>query len=83
MDATDAAGQLGAAGLKTKTTDQTVTDEAKDAQVLSQSPAAGTKVKKGASVTLVVGRFTAPTTTTTTPTTPTTTPTTTTPTPTP
>ncbi len=79
MDATDAAGQLGAAGFKVTTSDQAVTDESQDAQVLSQNPKAGTKVKKGATVTLVVGRFTAPTTstpttTTTTPTTSTTTP---------
>ena len=69
QDATAAAQALTAAGLTAKTTDQAVTDQTKDGQVLSQSPAAAAKVKKGTAVTLVVGRYTPPTTTT--PTTPT------------
>ncbi len=74
-DGTDAAGLLTAAGLNPQSTEQPVTDQSKDAQVLAQSPSPGTKLKQGAVVKLVVGRFT-PATTPTTPTTPTTTTTT-------
>jgi serine/threonine-protein kinase len=79
QDATAAAKALTAAGLTSTTSDQAVTDQAKDGQVISQSPKAATKVGKGTAVALVVGRYTPPTTTTTTPTTTTTSPTTTTP----
>jgi beta-lactam-binding protein with PASTA domain len=79
MSAQAAAQALTAAGLKSSTTDQAVTDQTQDGQVVAQMPTASTKVKAGTSVALVVGRFTPPTTTTTTPTTTTTAPTTTTP----
>ncbi len=79
QDATAAAKALTAAGLTATTTDQAVSDQTKDGQVLSQTPPPAAMVKKGTAVNLVVGRYTPPTTTT--PTTPTTTiPTTTTPT---
>jgi eukaryotic-like serine/threonine-protein kinase len=72
----DARSTLIAAGLtvgKTKTV--TVTDPTQNGVVISQNPAAGRSVKRGAHVTLTVGKA-PPTTTTTTPTTPTTTTTT-------
>ncbi len=82
MSPNSAAQALTAAGLKSTTTDQAVTDQTQQGQVLAQTPTAGTKVKAGTSVMLAVGQFTPPTTTTTTPTTTTTTPTTTIPAPT-
>jgi serine/threonine-protein kinase len=63
---------LRAAGLGVNVSTQTVTDKSKNGMVLSQSPSGGTKVKKGTSVTIVVGNYKQPTT----PTTPTTTSTT-------
>jgi serine/threonine-protein kinase len=71
-----ATSTLVGAGLKVSSQTQAVTKPRKDGQVLSQSPQSG-KVKKGSTVTLVVGKYTAPPTpttptgTTTTPTTPT------------
>jgi serine/threonine-protein kinase len=65
---------LGAAGFPAIQQQQTVTDQTQNGVVLSQNPAASTQVKKGTTVTIVVGKFVAPTTptTTTTTTTPTT-----------
>ena len=71
---TAARSALGAAGFGVNVTAQTVTDKSKSGIVLSQNPSGGTKVKKGATVTIVVGKYKQPTT----PTTPTTTTTTTT-----
>jgi len=69
---------LKAAGFSVTQTSMTVTDQTEDGTVISQTPNAGRQAKKGATVTIVVGKFTAPTQTTSTPTTTTTTPTTTT-----
>jgi beta-lactam-binding protein with PASTA domain len=74
---TQAAAALGEAGFKPKSVSATTTDPAQVGLVLRQSPAAGTRARKGATVTLTVGVL-GPQTTPTTPTT--TTPTTTTPT---
>ncbi len=67
-----AAAALGAAGFVPKTAPATTTEAAQVGVVLQQSPAAGVRARKGATVTIAVGAQT------TTPTTPTTTPTTTT-----
>ena len=66
---------LGAAGFPATQQPQTVTDKTQNGIVLSQNPAASTQAKKGIVVTIVVGKYVAPTTptTTTTTTTPTTT----------
>jgi eukaryotic-like serine/threonine-protein kinase len=76
-----AASALTSAGFTVTQQAQNVTDKTKDGLVISQTPAANTTAKKGSSVTIVVGHYTAPATTPTTPTTRTTptTPTTTTP----
>jgi serine/threonine-protein kinase len=72
--ASAASNTLTSAGLKVTQRTQTVTDQAKDGVVISQSPNAGSSVTKGSTVTIVVGKFQQPTTTTTkTTTTPTTT----------
>jgi len=74
----EADATLGASGFPAAAQQQTVTNQSQDGIVLSQSPAASTQAKKGASVTIVVGKYVAPTptttTTTTNPTTTTTTP---------
>jgi beta-lactam-binding protein with PASTA domain len=70
---------LKAAGFGVTKTTTNVTSQAQNKTVVSQDPTAGTKAKKGATVTIVVGTYTPPTQTTTTGTTPTTTTTTTTP----
>jgi len=71
---------LGAAGFPAAQQPQTVTNHSQNGIVLSQNPAASAQAKKGATVTIVVGKYVAPTptTTTTTPTPTTTTGTTTT-----
>jgi serine/threonine-protein kinase len=73
---TQAAAALGEAGFKPKSVSATTTDPAQVGLVQKQSPAAGVRARKGATVTLTVGVLGPQTT----PTTPTTTPTTTTPT---
>jgi eukaryotic-like serine/threonine-protein kinase len=73
---TQAAATLGEAGFKPKSVSAPTTDPAQVGLVLKQSPAAGVRARKGATVTLTVGVLGPQTT----PTTPTTTPTTTTPT---
>jgi serine/threonine-protein kinase len=60
----EASSSLSAAGLTVITDTQDVTDPAQDGIVVGQNPAAGTKVKKGSTVTITVGKFTAPTPTT-------------------
>jgi serine/threonine-protein kinase len=70
---------LGAAGFPAVQQQQTVTDQTQNGVVLSQNPAGSSQVKKGTTVTIVVGKFQAPTPTPTP--TPTTTTTTTTPSP--
>ena len=67
---------LGAAGFPAAVQQQTVTDQSQNGLVLSQNPAANTQAKKGAPITIVVGKYVAPTPTTTTSTTTPTTPTT-------
>jgi beta-lactam-binding protein with PASTA domain/predicted Ser/Thr protein kinase len=79
---TAAAAALGGVGLRPRVRTQTTTEAAQAGVVLAQTPAAGTAVRKGSSVTITIGvlkQATTPTTTTPTTTTPTT-PTTTTPT---
>jgi eukaryotic-like serine/threonine-protein kinase len=70
---------LKAAGFTVTQKTTSVTNQTQDQTVVSQSPTGGSKAKTGAAVTIVVGKYTAPTQTTTTGTAPTTTPTTTTP----
>ncbi len=67
----DATTTLSGAGFTVVTQRQNVTDPEQADRVLSQSPDAKTKSKKGSKVTIVVGAYTAPTTTTPTTTTPT------------
>jgi serine/threonine-protein kinase len=64
-----AAAELGGAGLAPKPVTAPTTEETKVGVVLKQSPGAGAKVRKGATVTITVGVLTptTPTTTTTTP----------------
>ena len=82
-DEAKAAAALGAAGLTPKIVSAKTSEPSRVGLVLKQSPAAGHRARKGATVTLTVGTLgpqtqTTPTTpTTTTPTTPTTTSTTT------
>jgi eukaryotic-like serine/threonine-protein kinase len=66
---------LGAVGFPATPQQQTVTNQSQNGVVLSQTPAASTQVKKGTSVTIVIGKYVAPTPTTTTSTTTPTTPT--------
>ncbi len=68
-NASDAVSAVQDAGFKVAQRFQTVSDQAQNDTVLRQSPAAGATAKKGSTVTIVVGRFEA--TTTTTPTVPT------------
>jgi eukaryotic-like serine/threonine-protein kinase len=60
---------LGASGFPATVQRMDVTTKSQGGAVLSQSPAAGTMVKKGVTVTIVVGHYVAPTPTTTTTTT--------------
>jgi beta-lactam-binding protein with PASTA domain/predicted Ser/Thr protein kinase len=76
-----AGNQLKAAGFKVVQQSKAVTKQNKDGIVISEQPGAGTTLNKGSTVTIVVGKFTPPPTSTTpTTTTPNTTPSTTTPT---
>jgi beta-lactam-binding protein with PASTA domain len=70
---TQAAAALGGAGFVPRTTTATTTDPTKVGVVLKQSPGAGQSARKGATVTLTIGKLgptttTTPTNTTTTPT---------------
>jgi beta-lactam-binding protein with PASTA domain/predicted Ser/Thr protein kinase len=68
-----AAAALRHAGFKVKTQPHTTTEQAQVGVVLEQSPAGGTRARKGATVTIAVGVLATPTTTPTTTTTTTTT----------
>jgi len=63
---------LGAAGFPAVQQPQTVTNQSQNGLVQSQNPAALTQAKKGTTVTIVIGKYTATPTTTTTTTSPTT-----------
>jgi beta-lactam-binding protein with PASTA domain len=65
-DPSTASKALKAAGFSVTQTTMTVTNQSEDKTVVSQSPKGGAKAKKGATVTIVVGKYTAPTQTTTT-----------------
>jgi beta-lactam-binding protein with PASTA domain/predicted Ser/Thr protein kinase len=72
-----ATNQLTAAGFKVVEQTKPVTKQSKDGIVVAEKPKAGSTVNKGSTVTIIVGMFTPPTSTTpSTPSTPTTTPTT-------
>jgi serine/threonine-protein kinase len=72
-----AINQLKAAGFKVTQKIQPVTQQSKDGIVVGEQPKGGSTQNKGSTVTITVGKFTPPVTTTpTTPSTPTTTPTT-------
>jgi eukaryotic-like serine/threonine-protein kinase len=60
-------------GFEVQVSEETTSDEDAHGQVLSQEPGANTEVQPGATVTITVGNYVAPTTTTTEPTTTTTT----------
>jgi serine/threonine-protein kinase len=62
----DAKADLRAAGLSVLVVKRTTTDENEDGIVLDQSPAVGTRLQQGESVTVFVGKFEAPPPTTTT-----------------
>jgi serine/threonine-protein kinase len=64
QDQGSASSTLSAAGLTVVTDSQEVTDPSQDGVVVDQTPQEGTQVKKGSKVTIVVGKFTAPTPTT-------------------
>jgi serine/threonine-protein kinase len=75
QSAAAATSALQAAGFKVTQTSKKVTNKAKNGVVVRQSPGGGSSAKKGSTVTIVVGQYTAspsPSTTPTTPTTPTT-----------
>jgi serine/threonine-protein kinase len=77
-----AAAALGGAGFSARTESAITTEPSMVGVVLKQSPSAGQRARKGATVTITVGKLSARTTPTTPTTTPKTTPTTTTPAPT-
>ncbi|MHB8241140.1 MAG: Stk1 family PASTA domain-containing Ser/Thr kinase [Solirubrobacteraceae bacterium] len=77
QSATQSAAMLEQAGFKPKAVSRSTAEQAQVGTVLEQSPAGGSKARKGATVTIAVGVLETSTTTTTTPTTPTTTTTTT------
>jgi serine/threonine-protein kinase len=67
----EAIAKLSEQGFAAKTVSRTVTDPAKDGVVVQQSPVAGAKRKKGAAVTIAVGKLAQQTTSTPSPPTPT------------
>ncbi|MDQ6751224.1 MAG: Stk1 family PASTA domain-containing Ser/Thr kinase [Actinomycetota bacterium] len=69
QDLAAARSALSGAGLRTSVSRQDVTDSSDDGNVISQDPASGSKVSRGSTVNVVVGRF-RPATTPTTPTPP-------------
>jgi eukaryotic-like serine/threonine-protein kinase len=71
--AADATKSLQSAGFKVVQQPKNVTKPSRNGIVIKQNPVSGTTAKKGSTVTITVGQYTAPTPTTTTPTTPTTT----------
>jgi serine/threonine-protein kinase len=66
----DARAALKDAGLSVRIVKRTTSDANEDDQVLEQSPTAGTRLRRGEVVTIFVGRFEEPPTTTTPTTTP-------------
>jgi serine/threonine-protein kinase len=70
--ASNASSQLQNAGFVVHQRDHTVSDQNQDGVVIKEHPDAGAKLKKGSTVTIVVGQFSPPQTTPTTTTTPTT-----------
>jgi len=60
----DAINTLDDRGLTVTVRDTPTTDQGNDGRVLSQDPSPGTRARPGSAVTIVVGRFQAPTTTT-------------------
>ncbi len=62
--AAQAGAELGAAGYNVTSITQPVTDPAKNGRVIAQTPAAGTKVKRGSTVTITVGAYSASSSTT-------------------
>jgi serine/threonine-protein kinase len=64
--ASAASSQLQSAGFTVAQRTRTVSNQSRDGIVLRQIPQAGTRLKKGSTVTIVVGRFSQTTTTTTT-----------------
>ena len=62
----DAAAALQGAGFRVAVTERAVTDQAQDGVVSAQSPSPGSGAQRGATVTITVGRFVAPSTTATT-----------------
>ena len=60
-----ARGDLKQAGLSIRVVKRTTTDPTEDGQVLDQSPTAGTRLRRGEFVTIFVGKFSEPPTTTT------------------
>ncbi len=60
MSESAAISAIQAAGFGVQTRDKTVTRPEQDGKVLGQSPAPGTRQRKGAQVGIVVGRFKAP-----------------------
>jgi len=57
MSESAAIAAIQGAGFTVQTRDKTVSDQKQDGKVLGQSPAAGSQLKKGAHVGIVVGRF--------------------------
>ena len=66
MTAAAATTALQGAGFQVQETAQSVSDQARNGIVLHETPKAGTAAKVGSTVTIVVGQYTAPTTSTTT-----------------
>jgi serine/threonine-protein kinase len=58
LDEPAARRQLTAAGPAVESVDQSVTDSSQDGVVTGVDPSAGTRLAKGATVTITVGRFT-------------------------
>jgi serine/threonine-protein kinase len=62
QDQTSAQSQLRASGFRVHIVNQATTDPSQDGIVLSQDPAGGTQAPPGTTVTIVVGKLSAPTT---------------------
>jgi eukaryotic-like serine/threonine-protein kinase len=60
LSARDAEAQIAAAGLSSAQDQRRVTDKSQDGVVIVQRPGAGTEVKPGSQVVIVVGRFEEP-----------------------
>ncbi len=64
LDQNTASAQLQQSGFRVRVVSQPTTDQGQDGLVLTQTPTGGTQAPPGSVVTIVVGKFTAPTTTT-------------------